>query len=142
MIKAFDGLPHGRDQVVTNVTFEPLPRLSPETSRILDMHPAEWMYERLAKSIIAFEESLDPDQEVGARLVNFSATEVISIDNVGYWGTDLIIFYGRTSDGRKAELLQHITQVNVLLVAVRVEKEEVRRIGFILKQKLENDSSE
>jgi hypothetical protein len=38
--------------------------------------------------------------------------------------------------------LQHITQVNVLLVAVKVVKDEPRRIGFVLQQKLNNTDGE
>ena len=34
------------------------------------------------------------------------------------------------------ELLQHYTQVNILLCAVPKEKEKARRIGFILEQHL------
>lgn len=99
------------------------------------LHPAEWMYERIARSIIDFEKKLDPTEEVGARLINFGANEVISVDGVGFWGTDLIIFYGRNRSGHRVELLQHITQVNVLLVAVPAT-EPAKRIGFLLEEHL------
>ncbi|CTQ47670.1 DUF6173 family protein [Roseibium aggregatum] len=102
---------------------------------------AEWMYERIARSIIDFEKDLDSEHEVGARLVSFTANEVISIDDVGFWGTDMIIFYGSNAEGQPAQLLQHISQVNVLLVAVRVAGEKPNRIGFVLQQKLEEEGS-
>jgi hypothetical protein len=35
------------------------------------VNPAEWMHERIVRSINKFEKDLDPDQEIGARLVNF-----------------------------------------------------------------------
>ena len=97
------------------------------------------MYERIVRSIIEFEKSLDKDQEVGARLVQFGQNEVIFIDDVGYWGPDIIKFYGHNVDGRPVELMQHFSQMSVLLVSVKVDKEEPRRIGFILEEKLRED---
>lgn len=106
------------------------------------VNPAEWMYERLVKSIIEFEKNLDQESEIGARLVNFNSNEVISIDDVGYWGPDLVKFYGTNADGRKVELMQHMTQVNVLLVGLRKQNEQPKRIGFILEENLRKDSKD
>jgi hypothetical protein len=83
---------------------------------------------------------LDPSLEIGARLVSFTANEVIHIDDVGYWGPDIIKFYGHTSDGRAVELMQHLSQLNVLLMAVKPVAEP-RRIGFVLQEKLEEDDN-
>ena len=99
---------------------------------------AEWMHERVIKSIIEFEEKLDPSQELSARLVNFSAEETISIEDVGYWGPDIIKFYGRNSKGDPVELIQHMSQLSVLLVAVQVEKGSAKRIGFTLSRYLDS----
>lgn len=101
------------------------------------VNPAKWMHERLVRSIVNFEEALDETQEIGARLVNFSEREPIHINDVGYWGPDLVIFYGTNADGHPVELLQHVTQVSVLLVALPKEHEQPRRIGFELQSKLE-----
>lgn len=103
---------------------------------ISQTNPAAWMYERIVRSIIDFEKKLDSDQEIGARLVSFSSGETIHIDDVGYWGPDIIKFYGRNVDGRPVELMQHISQMSVLLVSVKAEQEKPRRIGFILEQRL------
>jgi hypothetical protein len=102
-----------------------------------ELNPAEWMHERLVKSIATFEEELDKTKEIGARLVNFGPSEAVSIENVSYWGPDLIIFQGTNIDGHPVELLQHYTQVNVLLVAVPAKNDPPRRIGFILEHKLQ-----
>lgn len=104
-----------------------------------ELNPAKWAYERIAKSIIAFEKELDPDEEVGARLVSFGGNEVIHIDDLGYWGPDFVKFYGRTSDDRNVELIQHISQVSVMLVAVKTEDESAKRIGFVLSEKLKKE---
>lgn len=123
--------------------FNPLANLAqlhmPTVPKIPDFafNPAKWMHERLVRSIVKFEEGLNEAQEIGARLVNFSEREPIHISDVGYWGPDLVIFYGTNADGRPVELLQHVTQVSVLLVALPKEHAEPRRIGFALQSKLE-----
>lgn len=105
------------------------------------INPAQWMYERVVKSIISFEEKLDPEMEIGARLVSFASSEIISIDDVGYWGPDMVIFYGRNADDRPVELLQHLSQLSVLLVAVKPATEP-RRIGFVLQERLDQNSKD
>jgi hypothetical protein len=100
-----------------------------------------WMYERLIRSIAKFEEDLDQEQEIGARLVTFGNQEIIHIEDLGYWGPDLVIFYGKSSEGKPLQLLQHQSQVNVLLVAVPKEGAKPRRIGFELMSKLEDKDS-
>lgn len=102
------------------------------------LNPAKWMHERIVRSIIDFEKDLDPALEIGARLVSFTANEIIHIDDVGYWGPDIIKFYGTTSDGHPVELMQHISQLNVLLMAVKPIAEP-RRIGFVLQKQLDED---
>ena len=111
---------------------------------LLDDHklnPAKWTHERIVRSIIDFEKKLDETLEIGLRLVSFSNAEVIHINDVGYWGPDLVIFYGRNSLNHPVELIQHITQVSVLLVAMPKEGEEARRIGFDLEAKLNKPSN-
>ncbi|RUW58362.1 DUF6173 family protein [Mesorhizobium sp. M7A.F.Ca.US.008.03.1.1] len=120
-----------------------LPRL-PELNlpKFEEANPAKWAHERIVRSIIAFEEELEADQEIGARLVNFSAREPIHIDDVGYWGPDFVIFNGKNLDGNPVELIQHISQVNVLLVAIKVTTDKPNRIGFVLAKKLEGEKEE
>lgn len=106
------------------------------------INPAKWTYERIVRSIIDFEKELDQEQEIGARLVSFTEREVIHIDDVGYWGPDIIIFYGRNADDNPVQLIQHVTQVSVLLVALPKEHDQPRRIGFQLEQKLAEEPNE
>ena len=110
--------------------------LMPSTS---ELNPASWAYERIAKSIVEFESKLNDEQEIGARLVSFSANETIRIDDIGYWGPDIIKFYGRDSNDNPVELIQHMSQINVLLVALPKETAEPKRIGFALEKKLEQE---
>ncbi len=116
-------------------------RMSRPTVPLLPTDHVSWMYERIVRSIAKFEEELDQEQEIGARLVTFGNQEVIHIEDVGYWGPDLLIFYGESSEGKPLQLLQHQSQVNVLLVAVPKAGPKSRRIGFDMVKKLEKKDS-
>ncbi|GHO52378.1 DUF6173 family protein [Ktedonobacter robiniae] len=97
------------------------------------VNPAKWTYERLSKYINDFESSLDNDHEIGARLVSFGQAITFHIEDIGYYGPDIISFDGRNEAGEKVQLIQHISQLSVLLVAVQKQQEQPRRIGFRLK---------
>ena len=95
-------------------------------------NPAGWMHERIVRQIMEFEKHLDPEHEVGGRFVEGPSNDSLHIEHVANWGPDMIIFLGEFPDGRKFELIQHYSQVSVLLTSVRKMKEEPRRIGFDL----------
>jgi len=99
------------------------------------------MHERIVKSIIEFEKSLKEDEEVGGRIVNCPGPEnSFHISDVGYWGPDLLIYYGQSLDKRPMELLQHYTQVSILLIALPVVDRAPTRIGFELSKRLDDEN--
>jgi hypothetical protein len=116
---------------ITPLNIPPNPYMSEER-----LNPAKWAYERLAKQIQAFEAALSPKEELGGRFVTAPKEGVIHIEDIGYWGPDMLMFYGKDADGRPVQLLQHHSQLSVLLCAVPKVREEPRRNGFILEQKL------
>lgn len=103
------------------------------------LNPAKWMHERIVRSINDFEGKLDDQHEIGARLVQ-APGDTIAISDVGYWGPDLVIFYGFNPDGDPVELIQHVSQVNVVLVARKKQSDEPRRIGFDMVKRLSEES--
>ena len=103
------------------------------------VNPAEWMHERVVRSINDFEAQLDQEHEVGARLVSAGPELTFHIDDVGYWGPDMVIFYGIHRNNQRVELLQHISQLSVALVAVEKLGEKARRIGFGLVERLQKE---
>lgn len=113
--------------------------LLPGAQALIQKNPAEWAYERLVRSINDFEEKLDHNHEVGGRLVNFGANQTFHIEDLGFWGPDFVKFYGSNTEGQPLELIQHISQVSVLLVSMKKQKEEPRRIGFDLMKRLEEN---
>ena len=103
--------------------------------------PAAWMHERIVRQIMEFEKNLGPDHEVGGRFVQGPNNETLHIANVASWGPDMIMFLGEWPDGRKFELIQHYSQVSLLLVAMNKLSDAPRRIGFeLIKTVKEQDN--
>ncbi|MEO1292757.1 MAG: DUF6173 family protein [Pseudomonadota bacterium] len=98
--------------------------------------PAQWAYERLILYIQNFEKHLDDDHEIGLGLVSGGAG-VLRISGMGYFAPDLVTFYGTDEGGRKTQLVQHVSQLNVMLKAAPKLKEKPARIGFDLTRQLE-----
>lgn len=100
--------------------------------------PAEWAYERVILYIRNFEEQLDAEHEVA---IGFTGgdTGVLLIEGVGYFAPDIITFYGTDPDGARTQLVQHVSQLNVMLRALPKEAgaSTARRIGFQLAADLE-----
>lgn len=100
--------------------------------------PAEWAYERLILYIKNFEEQLDNEHEVAMGFTGGDAG-VLRIEGMGFFDPDIVTFYGSDPTGAKTQLVQHVSQLNVLLRALpkQIETEAPRRIGFRLVQDLE-----
>ncbi|PTN03076.1 hypothetical protein C8N32_104187 [Rhodovulum imhoffii] len=101
---------------------------------------SEWAYERLILYIRNFEEQLDEEHEVA---MGFAGSEagVMRIEGIGYFAPDILTFYGSDMTGTRTQLVQHVSQLNVMLRAVPRQdgEERPRRIGFRLAEQLERD---
>lgn len=106
-----------------------------------DKSPARWAYERLIHYIGNFEQTLDKSQEVAMGFAGGDAG-VLRIEGLGYFDPDMITFYGRDDSGARTQLIQHVTQLGVMLRAVPRPSGDTatRRIGFQLVQDLEGAS--
>lgn len=102
--------------------------------------PAQWAYERIIMYIKKFEETLDNDHEVGMGFAGGDAG-VIKIEGLGFFDPDIITYFGTNGAGAKTQLIQHVSQLNVMLTASPKHKgqAEPNRIGFRLAQELERD---
>lgn len=96
-----------------------------------DFRMADWAYEKIMDQIRDFEAELDKDHEVGVSLAAFGAPTVMAVESLGYQNPDILYFYG-TVNGRPAQLIQHVSQLNFLLTSVdRADPTKPpRRIGF------------
>ena len=102
--------------------------------------PAEWAYERLILYIQNFEKLLDSDEEVAMGFTD-SGAGVIRIEGMGYFDPDIVTFYGTDAVGARTQLVQHVSQLNVSLVASpkHIDQPEPKRIGFRLATALDRD---
>ena len=93
------------------------------------------MYRRIVALINNFESDMPDDMQAGGRLVS-AGNITFSIQDVGFWDPNMLVFYGELSDGSHVELVQHLSQLNLLLVAVKRtdDTDKPRRIiGFTTK---------
>lgn len=63
---------------------------------------------------------------------------------MGFFDPDIVTFYGTDSSGIKTQLVQHVSQLNVMLRALPKQKdsgEAPSRIGFRLAEGLKKDSA-
>lgn len=113
---------------------KPLPKAMSRRP-IKEKSAAEWAYERVILYIRNFEEQLDSAHEVALGFAGGDAG-VLQIEGVGFFEPDILTFYGRDEDGLKTQLIQHVSQLNVVLRAIpKMEPEEpARRIGFRFEQ--------
>ena len=94
---------------------------------------ASQKFQSIVQEIQEFEAALDEDHEVGLQLASFGSAMTMIVTDIGYQDPDLMYFWG-TVNGRPAELIQHMGQLNFLIIAVEKEEPEqpARRIGFVL----------
>ena len=68
---------------------------------------------------------------------------VLKIEGLGFYDPDIVTFYGTNDAGMKMQLIQHVSQLNVMLMASpkHIDQSEPNRIGFKLGEALERDSA-
>lgn len=93
---------------------------------------ADYSYEVILDRIKEFESSLDDNHEVAVKLASFGQTITMSVTDIGYSNPSTLVFYGYIGE-QKATLIQHINQLNFLLLSVPKPDPEKppRRIGFV-----------
>ena len=120
-----------------NVGKRPVPKGAAKTP-VGKKSPAQWAYERLIIYLKNFEEQLDNEHEVAMGFTGGDAG-VLRIEGMGYYDPDIVTFYGSDPTGSKTQLVQHVSQLNVMLRALPKSVEQVapNRIGFRLAEDLD-----
>lgn len=123
---------HADPAATGTVETQPIPKALAKRP-VEDKSAAEWAYERLILYIRNFESQLDATQEVAMGFTGGQAG-ILQIEGVGFFDPDIVTFYGRDEDGMKTQLIQHVSQLNVILRAVpkMAPEQPPRRIGFQL----------
>ena len=97
---------------------------------IRDYKLADWKYEKIVEQIQEFQEGLSESVDVLVQLSSFGSGLML-VEEIGFQNPDLLYFYGTVS-GNKAQLIQHMTQLNFMLLAIprKDGSEKPHRIGF------------
>lgn len=124
-----DGQPDGNQPVPAGVAAHAATR-----------SPAQWAYERIVLYLQEFEKQLNREQEVAIAFAG-SDSGVLRIEGMGYFDPDIVTFYGSDSGGGRTQMIQHVTQLNVMLRALprAPDRAEPVRVGFHLAQKIPDD---
>ena len=90
------------------------------------------IFKHVRNWIERFQEKLDPQHEVGARLVNFGQSIQFYLETIEYCESPLMLFKGSMEDGTPVELIQHVSQISILLVRLPKQNPDApkRTIGF------------
>ena len=101
---------------------------------------ARWAYERLILYIQNFEAQLDNEHEVAMGFTGSNAG-TLRIEGMGYFDPDMVTFYGTDPSGGRTQLIQHVSQLSVILRAMpkTPDRESPNRIGFRLARELDED---
>ena len=93
---------------------------------------ADYACEKIIERINEFEANLPGDMQAGGKFITFGS-EAFAIESVTYQNPNILIFSGITAEGETVQLIQHTSQLNLLLLAVkRSNPEEPRRkIGYL-----------
>jgi Family of unknown function (DUF6173) len=96
----------------------------------MDGNLASGFYDRLVEWITAFQDELDSETEVGVRLVSFGQSLTFHLRDMSWYNPSLIRFDGVDPEGQEVQLIQHVSQISVLLMRVPKLSAEAKRIGF------------
>ena len=94
-------------------------------------NPVVPIREAMKQYIEEFERALDDQHEIAVRLASFGSELIFHAEQIGFSAPNVITFYGKTEKGEKIQLIQHVSQLNFLLKAVKKLAATPNRIGFI-----------
>ncbi len=102
-----------------------------EAVNMRDYSMADWKYEKIKEQIEDFQATLADDVDVCVALASFGTNMIMQVADIGYQNPDMLYFYGYIN-GNETQLIQHVSQLNFILMAVKKEEPErpPRRIGF------------
>ncbi|WP_309087341.1 DUF6173 family protein [Domibacillus sp.] len=106
----------------------PIPMSTPGQKNL-----ASEVYKHLKKRAEDFDNKLDGTQGVGVKLIPSGQSVTFQVTALGYCDPSLIIFGGVTESGLEVQLIQHVSQLNFLLMAMPRPnpKEPKIPLGFI-----------
>ena len=128
-------LPLQLTQVVLNslVTSQESKQKMISSANIQEGCVAEVVAKHILNEILAYQAAIpDENDDVAVTLVQFNENITIDVKYVGHLGYNLITFVGTDSSGKPRELIQNVSQLNILLTTTQKRDASVprREIGF------------
>ncbi len=120
------------DNINNEITIEePIERQTLE-----DYLTADYKFEVLRTEIEEFQDKLSDEYDVVLAMASFGHDMVLQVTEIGYHNPDMLFFYGNV-DGNAVQLIQHMSQLNFMLMAMKKEdpEKEPNRIGFNVGKK-------
>ena len=104
-----------------------------DAAKIQQLSTAENIAKHIHSQVIVYQSNLDATNDVALVITQFNQSTTILVHNIGYIGYNLVCFYGKGTDGKPLVLIQHTSQLNLLLTAAPKPKSETpkRQIGFV-----------
>ncbi len=114
-----------------------MPDLSERIANIADLNRAlrppnmaEYAVKAIYEEIADFEATLDSDHEIGMPVVGGPSGLCVHVREVYRFGTDKLVFVGIDSEQKPVRLIQHLSQLNLLMLAAPKIGPVAARIGF------------
>lgn len=93
--------------------------------------------------IKAFENELTQDEEAFMAIIGGPSGSAIFLNGIIPLGLDKVVFVGQNQKGEKARLIQHVSQINIMLQSMPIKPEiEPRRFGIGFHTSIEDDEEE
>lgn len=117
---------------LSNFTQSSVETLKDQMTEINQPYTAKNIFQQLVERIRRFENSLDQEHEVGIQLVSFGQSIQFSVLQIGYMDPSIIWFEGLLPDESPVELVQHISEISFLMMALQRQNSEKPKyqIGF------------
>jgi Family of unknown function (DUF6173) len=93
-------------------------------------NPAGYALERMTSLIRSFQASIGDEVEVGISVVGSGSAAPFRLRAIKASKPDILIFDGVDDNGNVVQLLQHYSQMGLMLVGVPKLEEKPFRIGF------------
>tara|TARA_R110000787_G_scaffold20580_4_gene61085 strand:- start:7090 stop:7482 length:393 start_codon:yes stop_codon:yes gene_type:complete len=119
-----------QDNMIETIAREARQRRTVADAAARQLAQASDAIEGLVSDIDYFEAQLNKDEEAQMIVIGGPAGTSIFPQGLSAIGADRIRYEGVDQDGCKVTVVQHVSQLNVMLKAVRVGEEKARRIGF------------
>lgn len=100
-------------------------------ANIMKSNNAQAIAQSIQQKLLEFQNSLSDSEDIALQAVQFGATMTIYVESVSSLGYGLVVFRGKDGNNNPCELIQHISQISVLMITVPKPVEVPHRtIGF------------